>query len=269
MKIAYKMHYYKITIQYEGTNYAGFQWQSELQTVQSELNTALSKLLPGKVTTMAASRTDTGVHAIEQIVKVTTENSINLSTFIKELNLALPKDIRCNDIIACTGLFRPASETISKEYRYFFTNKTKVIEEDRQFIANISNVLDIEAMNFCTRALIGTHDFCNFYSTGSNVKSTVRNISFCDLSLINPHTFFSDQELFKIPKSIDHCFELRIEANGFLKQMIRHIVSALWLVGSGKLSTENFIELLNGPKKGKQIWKVASPNGLFLYRIKY
>jgi tRNA pseudouridine38-40 synthase len=263
------MYYYKTTIQYEGTNYAGFQWQNGIQTIQSEFNKAISQLIDGKVTTMAASRTDTGVHAMEQIVKISSHNRIDLSSFIEAFNQVLPPQIKCMTIESCEGLFKPSSTALSKEYRYFFTNETRISKEDSQFIANISNKLDLDAMMICIRALVGEHDFCNFYSSGSNVKSTVRNISFCELSVIDPCEVFSNLELFQIPKSLCSCYQLKIEANGFLKQMIRHIVSALWMVGSGKLTTDDFINLLNGPKNTKQLWKVAAPNGLFLYRINY
>lgn len=256
-----------MTIQYEGTNYAGFQWQNGIKTIQSELNFSISKLIDGKITTSAASRTDTGVHAMEQVVKISSSKPIDFSSFVETFNKILPPQIRCIDFKSCEGLFRPAVDTQSKEYRYFFTNMTKVSKDDREFIANISNVLDFDAMMICVRGLVGEHDFCNFYSSGSNVKSTIRIISFCDLSEVNPHEIFSESELFKTPKALCNCYELRIEANGFLKQMIRHIVSALWMVGSGKISTDDFFSLLDGPKVVKQLWKVASPNGLFLYRI--
>ena len=263
------MYYYKIKIQYEGTNYAGFQWQNGIQTIQSEVNSAISKLIDGKFSTTAASRTDTGVHAIEQFVKITSSNPIDFSSFLEAFKKVLPREISCLGIEPCEGHFRPAIEAVSKEYRYFFTNKTQVSKIERQFIANISNNLDLAAMMICARALVGIHDFCNFYSRGSNVKSTVRNISYCELSIINPHEIFSGLELFQIPKNVSSCFQLRIESNGFLKQMIRHIMSALWMVGSGKLSTDDFFTILDGPKNERQIWKVASPNGLFLYRINY
>lgn len=263
------MYYYKTTIQYEGTNYAGFQWQNGIHTVQSEFNSALKKLIDGKITTMPASRTDTGVHAMEQVVKISSSHPIDLSSFLELFNQALPPQIRCVDIKTCEGLFRPAAAATSKEYRYFFTNKTQVSKEEGQFIANISNKLDLDKMLICTRALAGKHDFCNFYSSGSNVKSTVRTISFCELSEINPQEVFSGLDLFLIPKDLTNCYQLRIEANGFLKQMIRHIVSSLWMVGSGKLSPDDFLAILDGPKSEKQLWKVAAPNGLFLYRINY
>jgi tRNA pseudouridine38-40 synthase len=262
------MHYYKTTIQYEGTNYAGFQWQDGIHTIQSEFNKSASQLISGKFTTMAASRTDTGVHAVEQIVKISSVNPIDCLLFLPEFNRALPRDIKCTNIEPCDGAFKPAA-AISKEYRYFFTNLKKNISDEGQFIANISNELNLNEMMICIRALKGTHDFCNFYSSGSNVKSTVRNIYLCQLSEINPNEIFSNPELFQVPASLSKCYEIRIEANGFLKQMIRHIVSALWMVGSGKLSTDQFLMYLHGPKNIKQLWKVAPSNGLFLYRISY
>lgn len=263
------MHYYKAIIQYEGTNYAGLQWQNGLRTVQSEFNTAISKLIDGKITTMPASRTDTGVHAIEQVIKISSINPIDTSSFLKPFNNLLPPQIRCLKIEACPGTFKPSVESTSKEYRYLFTNKTQTSKADLQFVANIANKLDLEAMLICVKALEGKHDFCNFYSSGSNVKSTIRDIIRCELTEINPHLVLGNLELFQVPSDLLLCYQLRIEANGFLKQMIRHIVSAIWMVGSGKISSQEFIALLNSPKDNKQRWKVASPNGLYLYRINY
>jgi len=263
------MHYYKVRIQYEGTNYAGLQWQNGLRTIQSEFNTAISKLIDGKITTMPASRTDTGVHAIEQVIKVSSINPIDTTSFLKPFNDLLPSEIRCLSIQTCLGSFKPSVESTSKEYRYLFTNKTQTSKGDLQFVANIANKLNFEAMFTCVSALEGEHDFCNFYSSGSNVKTTIRNIIKCELTEIDPRELLGDQELFQLPGDLTLCYQLKIEANGFLKQMIRHLVSAIWMVGSGKISSEEFISLLNSPKDNKQRWKVATPNGLYLYRINY
>lgn len=263
------MYYYKAQIQYEGTNYSGFQWQKETPTIQNEFNTAVSKIIGDKFSTTAASRTDTGVHAMDQVVKISSHTPIEQTSFLSLLNHELPREIRCLKLEDCEGKFKPAVHALSKEYRYFFTNKTQVSKNDCQFIANISNVLDIDAMMVCVRALVGTHDFCNFYSAGSNVKSTTRNIYQCELSIIDPQITFSHLTLFNIPNDISSCFELKIIGNGFLKQMIRHIVSALWMVGSGKLSTDDFLYLLSTKKVEGQRWKVATSAGLFLFRINY
>lgn len=262
-------HYYKATIQYDGTNYAGFQWQKDIPSIQNDLNQAIKNIISGKITTMGASRTDTGVHAREQIVKVTSENPIECSTFLDPFNKVLPSQIRCLEFIPCKWDFKPASDSISKEYHYYFTNKRNVPADERRFVSNFSLQLDLDAMMICVQAILGTHDFHNFCSAGSNVKSTIRDITFCELSQINPHTTLSNSEIFSLPKYLVNCYQLKIEGNGFLKQMIRHLVSALWMVGSGKLTTADFLYLLNGPKKEKRIWKTAAPNGLFLFKTKY
>lgn len=263
------MYYYKTIIQYDGTNFAGFQWQKNIPTIQNEFNNALALLLPGKFTTMSASRTDSGVHAKNQVVKISSINPITMTNFLESFNQALPSQVECKSIELSHGLFRPSIEATSKEYRYFFTNDKVTNKRNSSFISNISNTLDIDSLKYCLSALIGVHDFQNFYSSGSNIKSTIRHILVCELSLIKPYQILPENKLFKIFDEQTTCYQLKIEANGFLKQMIRHIVSALWMVGSGKLSKADFIQLLNGQKSEKQLWKVAPPNGLFLYNINY
>lgn len=264
-----RMYYYKATLQYDGTNFAGFQWQKDAPTVQNILNISLKKLLTGKVTTMGASRTDSGVHAFEQVVKITTEKSLHFENILSLLNRELPTSIRCLAINSAASDFKPASDTTSKEYRYLFTNKAEFSSLERKYIANIANPLNLAAMMKCAQAINGTHDFCNFVSTGSNVKTTVRSVSSCDLSEINPHHLLGHTELFQIPQELKSCYQFKIEANGFLKQMIRHLIRGLWMVGSGKITTEEFLTLLDGPKVNKQLWRVAPANGLYLYRINY
>jgi len=264
------IHYYKTTIQYDGTGYAGFQWQNGIPTIQNDFNLAIKTILTGKVTTMGASRTDSGVHALEQVVKISSQNPINCTSFVMEINKIFPSQIRCLNIVPCHWDFKPASDPIYKEYRYYFTNfKNIPLPNDRRFISNFSMPLDMKLISHCVQNLLGPHDFCNFTCTGSNVKSTVREILFCELLEINPQTIFANSELFTIPKNLTSTYQLKIIGNGFLKQMIRNIISALWIVGSGKLNAEEFIKLLNGPKNEKRLWKVAPPNGLFLYQIKY
>ena len=263
------MNYYKATLQYDGTDYAGFQWQKDAPTVQNDLNVALKKITSGKVTTMGASRTDSGVHAFEQVVKITTENKFDCHLVLPQLNSELPSSIRVLGLSDTTSDFRPASDGRSKEYRYLFTNKFAFSKQERKYIANIAKPLNIAAMIKCAQAINGTHDFCNFVSTGSNVKTTVRTVSVCELSEIDPHQLFSESSLFHIPSELQTCYQFKIEANGFLKQMIRHLIRGLWMVGSGKITEEEFLTLLDGPKIDKQLWRVAPASGLYLYRINY
>lgn len=263
------MNYYKATIQYDGTNYFGFQWQKGIPTIQDEFNKSLAQIVPGKITTMGASRTDTGVHALEQIVKITTEVEIDCETFVARFNQVLPPQINCISFLSCEGSFNPITASNGKEYRYFFTNNFQSSCIDQRFIANNPYKLNIELMKKCAELIAGTHDFHNFFSAGSNVKSTVRHVAVCELSEVDPHMVLPQSELFLLPGDLRQCYQLRIEGKGFLKQMVRHLMSALWLVGSGRITPEQFSSLLKGPKKTERLWKVASPRGLFLYRFQH
>lgn len=261
------MNYYKARIQYDGTNYCGFQWQKDLRTIQNDFNHALAKLMSGKISTMGSSRTDTGVHAIEQIVKITFENQIECEDFLTKLNLTLPTQIRCLNLNPCPGNFRPATDNISKEYRYLFTNNLRSGGFEQKFMANHPYVLDIDLMMKCSQMIIGRKDFRNFCSAGSNVKSTIRDISDCGLSEIDPRTVLPQTDLFLLPRDLEKCYQFKIEGNGFLKQMVRHLMRALWLVGGGRITPDEFSRLLKGLEKSGRLWKVAPPQGLFLYRI--
>jgi tRNA pseudouridine38-40 synthase len=261
------MNYYKATIQYDGTNYFGFQWQKDIPTIQNEINLSLAKLVKGKITTSGASRTDSGVHALEQIVKITSEEKIECPSFIKVFNEALPSQVRCLELAPCEGSFNPIRFSLSKEYRYLFTNTLGTRGLEERFIANYPYDLNLALMQKCARMIVGQHDFKNFCSAGSNVKTTVREVLECDLDEINPHLILGNSDLFSLSKDVQSCYQLKISGQGFLKQMVRHLMSSLWLVGRGKISPDEFQDLLNGNPKTRRLWKVSTPRGLYLYRF--
>ena len=263
------MNYYKAIIQYDGTSYFGFQWQKGIPTIQNDFNLSLNQILSGKITTMGSSRTDSGVHAIEQIVKITTEHEIDCESFVLKLNLALPKQIKCLHMLPCEGSFQPTTGSTSKEYRYLFTNTLQSSCDDQLFIANVPYALNLDLMKECAQKIVGRNDFRNFCSAGSNVKTTIREILSCEISEVDPHNVLPQSDLFLLPHDLRQCYQLRIVGTGFLKQMVRHLMSALWLVGKGKLTPDEFSSLLNGPLKTKRLWKVASPRGLYLYRFNH
>ncbi|HXH74126.1 MAG TPA: tRNA pseudouridine(38-40) synthase TruA [Bacteriovoracaceae bacterium] len=263
-----RMNYYKATIQYDGTNYFGFQWQKDIPTIQNDFNLSLKQLISGKISTVGASRTDSGVHAIEQIVKITSEQQIECGSFLTKLNNSLPAQIKCLSIVPCEGSFNPITGSASKEYRYLFTNKLQSSCFDQRFIANNPYSLDLGLMKKCAKEIVGKHDFHNFCSAGSNVKTTIRDVSLCEFTEVDPHAVLPQSDLFLLPHDLRHCYQLRIEGSGFLKQMVRHLMSALWLIGGNKLTPVEFSLLINGPAKTRRLWKVASPRGLHLYQFK-
>lgn len=259
------MNYYKAILQYDGSDRIGFQFQEDMPTIQGDINLALEKMLEGKVTTRAASRTDKGVHAFGQVVKISAEDPRKLDT--DKLNSSLPSHIRCLAISPCAGDFIPSVDQISKEYRYLFTNTPGISGSDQRYIANTPYPLNFDHIQTCIDMLKGRNDFKNFWSIGGIANTTLRDILECDLTIINPQTLFRDT-LFTAGE-VTSCWQFRIVGKGFLKHMVRHLVGALWMVGNGRLSVKDFTELLRGEQKEQRPWKKADPRGLYLMKVSY
>lgn len=254
------MNYYKAIIQYIGTDRMGFQLQEGMPTIQGDLNLSLEQILQGKFTTRAASRTDKGVHAFGQVIKISAEDPSPLDAV--RLNAKLPPHIRCLDIAPCAGDFLPSVDQTSKEYRYLFTNTP-----DQCYIAEAPPHLNINHMQTCIDMLKGKNDFRNFWSIGGISNTTVRDIFECDLNMIDPRELFRDT-LFTAGDVIS-CWQFRIVGSGFLKHMVRHLVGALWMVGRGKLTVEDFSQYLHGELREQRPWKKADPRGLYLLKVSY
>lgn len=238
----------------------GFQAQEGRSTIQGDLNLALQKVLQGEVMTRAASRTDKGVHAFAQVIKISTEDSTPLSITI--LNEVLPSHIRCLELSSCPREFLPSVDQRSKEYRYLFSHTP-----GSRYIAEAPSPLNIDNIQTCIELLKGRNDFQNFWSIGGISNTTLRDIYECDLMLINPQELFRDT-LFTAGE-ITSCWQFRIVGSGFLKHMVRHLVGALWLVGSGRLTVEDFKQYLYGEQKQQRPWKKADPCGLYLLKVSY
>jgi tRNA pseudouridine38-40 synthase len=254
------MNYHKAILQYDGSERMGFQLQAGLPTIQGDLNLSLQQILKGEFTTRAASRTDKGVHAIGQVLKISAEDSIILDA--ARLNSVLPSHIKCLEISPCAAEFIPSIDLHSKEYRYLFSSV-----ENQRYIAHVAFPLHIENIQACVAMLKGTKDFRNFWSIGGIANTTTREIFESDFTLINPQDLFKDT-LFSAG-DVTSCWQFRIQGSGFLKHMIRHLVGALWMVGKGSLSVEEFSDLLHGEQKQMRPWKKADPRGLYLLKVSY
>lgn len=259
------MIYYKAILQYDGTDRIGFQWQEGMPTIQGDLNLSLQKILEGKVTTRSASRTDKGVHAFGQVVKISAEDSSPLTT--ERLNEILPPHIRCLVLSTCAGDFIPSVDQLSKEYRYLFTNTPGVSGQDQRYIAQTPYALNIENMKICVEMLKGKNNFKNFWSIGGLSNTTIREILECELTLIDPQELFKDS-LFTAGQ-VNSCWQFRIVGTGFLKHMVRHLVGALWMVGNGRLTVQDFSNYLHGELREQRPWKKADPRGLYLLKVSY
>ena len=254
------IHYYKLIIQYKGTRYLGWQVQPEGAglTVQGELNKALQIVSKSNtVKSMGAGRTDAGVHALGQVAKVSIPLQIPPENLIKALNVNLPDDIRIINAELSDEAFMPTVHAKSKEYHYRFTCNRMFTAFQNELIQNHPFELDIEKMRAACKVLIGTQDFTNFYCEGTEVASNIREIYECEILEVS-------QGEWMLPGH----YVFRIVGNGFLKQMVRLLMGAIWNVGRGKISVED-LERALGPVKVSRLGPVAPPNGLYMVRVNY
>jgi tRNA pseudouridine38-40 synthase len=254
-------YHYRLTIQYKGTQYLGWQIQPQQagKTVQGCLNLALTTLSKSEnIRTLGAGRTDAGVHALGQIAKVSVPLNIPPENLVRALNANLPDDIRVIAAEVCDENFMPTVHAISKEYHYRFTFNRMYTAFQNDFIANHPFDLDVAKMNEACKILIGEHDFTNFFTEGTAVNSTIRTILDCHISRVpqGECSFMPEHYVFKIV------------GTGFLKQMVRLLVGAVWNVGRGKIELHDLKAAL-GPVKTQRLGVVAPPEGLYMVRVNY
>ncbi len=254
------IHYYRLIVQYKGTRYLGWQIQPESAglTVQGELNKALEIVSKSKAQSMGAGRTDAGVHALGQVAKAGIELDIAPENLIKALNVNLPGDIRVTAAEKSDYEFFPTVHATSKEYHYRFTCTRIFTAFQNDLITNFPFELDIEKMREACSYLVGEHDFTNYFCEGTEVSSNVRTIF--------------EAEIIKVEQGdwgmLPSHYVFRVVGNGFLKQMVRLLMGALWNVGRGKITPEEFKNSLTSTKT-QRLGPVAPPNGLYMVRVNY
>jgi tRNA pseudouridine38-40 synthase len=254
------IYYYKLTIQYKGSSYIGWQIQPDSSglTVQGELYKALRTISKSQnVKSMGAGRTDTGVHALGQVVKIAIELNIKPENLRKALNVNLPDDIRVTNVEVSDEAFLPTIFAKSKEYHYRFTCNETFSPFQKELIYNYPFELDLEKMKEACQLLIGTHDFSNFYCKGTEVSHNIREIYECEILEVAESSFV-------LPSH----YVFRIVGNGFLKQMVRLLMGALWHIGRGKVTLDEFKNSL-GPIRVQRLGPVAPPNGLYMVCVNY
>ncbi len=240
-----------LVVEYDGARYNGFQWQSNLPTVQAEIEAAVEKLTGEKLRIAAASRTDTGVHSSGQVVRFRTTSSHSTQTFVKGLNYYLPHDIAVKAARIVEDSFDVRRQATSREYKYrIFNSPTR----SPLLAANTYRVvgrLNVTAMNEACRILVGEHDLASFASDlGTEIISTTRRIIRAEFS--------RDEELVTFD----------IEGSSFLPHQVRNTVGALIRVGQGKINSDEFSRILDAKKIG-----LAGPTvpacGLCLTKVNY
>jgi tRNA pseudouridine38-40 synthase len=239
-----------LSLAYDGTNYHGWQCQPNALTVQEVLNNALGRILNHPVTIYAGGRTDAGVHAMGQIINFHTEKVIALRTLAKGLNSILPRDIRVNNAREEEISFHARYSAKSKTYIYCILNTPYNSPFLERYAWHIHYTLNVSAMDDAAKVIIGEHDFSAFKKKNEAYKSTIREIFRAGVKIKGDLIYFI------------------IEARGFLRYMVRNIMGSIVLVGSGKITAEEFIKILES-KDREKAGPTAPARGLFLRKIKY
>ncbi len=240
----------KMIIEYDGSRYHGFQIQNNAHTIQAELENSIFKLIGERVSIIGAGRTDTGVHALGQVIAFDTCSSIPADRWQFALNSILPPDICILDSQEAVSTFHPRFDAIKKKYTYLIYRGKKGRIFLRNYALCNSDILDIAAMGDACRFLEGTHNFRSFCASGSSVKSFERSISNCRL--------FQDGPFLK----------MEIEANGFLYNMVRIIIGTLLEIGQKKYPADYIKYIIEGQNRALA-GATALPQGLYLWEVIY
>ena len=239
----------KLTLDYVGVRYHGWQIQPGKDTVQKRLEDALSKLCNEEIHTVASGRTDSGVHALGQVVHFDTNTDYSLVAYIRGTNNHLPPSIRVLKAEEVTEDFHARFSAKKKTYMYLMYKgkEERAVYSER---AIRIDEIDTKAIKKACEYLVGEHDFTSFKSTGSDIKTTVRTVY---------EARWEEDE--------NEC-KFFVSANGFLYNMVRKIVAALLRVGLGKMSVEEFRSKLDNPDI-LSLPFVAPADGLYLVSAEY
>ncbi len=244
------MKNYKICVQYDGTKYNGWQRQKNTKnTIQERFENVLSLMCNHRVEIFASGRTDAGVHAAAQVANFKCETELFCDEIMDYLNHYLPTDILVTDIEEVDERFHSRLNAVSKTYEYTIATKKPDVFI-RKYVYFTDAAPDVEKMQKAAELLLGTHDFLGFSSVGKTKKSTVRTINSIDI------------------EENDGLIKIKINASGFLYNMVRIIAGTLFDIGTGKLSA-NDIECIFNTKTRADAGVTLPACGLKLVEVFY
>lgn len=245
------MHWLKLTVAYDGTGYAGWQWQPSEPTVQGVLQDAWREITGEAPRLTASGRTDSGVHALGQVVGIETASLLDTNRLLQGLNAVLPDDVVVVEVTPAPQGFHATHDALRKTYRYQLHNSRTPPLMDRHYVWHVrQGGLDAERMGQGGEHLVGRHDFVSFETAGSERASTVRTIT--DLRVLQ----HGDR------------IDLEVTGDGFLYNMVRAIAGTLVEVGRGAREPGWVAEVLAARDRGAA-GPTAPAQGLVLLRVEY
>lgn len=253
---------YRLTVAYDGTDFAGWQRQANGPSIQEALETALTQLFGHPVACQGAGRTDSGVHAAGQVVSFISPRTLPQRAIVYGTNDHLPSTIAVMTAEVAADDFNARFSASGKLYRYQVYNgpvRSPLHARTHWHVYN-GRTLDVAAMQTAATVLVGRHDFAAFRATGCERRTTIRTIR--RLEVFRPAD--------RYPASGADAAEIfiEVEATAFLRNMVRILAGTLVHVGRGKLTTEQVAQLLTSHDR-TQGGPTAPPQGLTLCRVDY
>ena len=243
----------KLTLAYDGTDFAGWQFQPGQRTLQDTLEQTLEKITGQFSRVFASGRTDAGVHALAQMVSFETHSALPADTLQKALNAELPHDMAAVAVEDAPARFNARRDAKRKRYRYQICDGCVRDVFRRRCAWQLFNRLDVSAMQRAAAPLVGKHDFASFETAGSERETTERNVF--ELTVMRM-------------RDPDHLIEIEIEADGFLYNMVRNVVGTLVEVGQGRQS-ESWVTEVLAARDRRRAGPTAPPQGLCLVCVQY
>lgn len=240
----------RIKLEYDGSNYSGWQLQVGQDSIQARLEAALERIFARQVRVYGSGRTDAGVHALGQVAAFDLPRDFPPDELKRAMNALLPPDIAIIEASAVSDDFDPRRDASLRAYEYRVLNRERRSAFDYRYAWLVPSPLNFGAMNEAARRFVGEHDFTSFRSLGSEENTTLRRVYVSEWRRDGEHL----------------CY--RVEASSFMRHMVRTMVATMVEVGRGKLAPEQVTALIEARDRSLAPAS-APPAGLFLIEVRY
>jgi tRNA pseudouridine38-40 synthase len=241
----------RLIVEYDGTGYCGWQFQENGLSIQQVLEEAIGRMTSEAIRVIGSGRTDAGVHALGQVAHFHTASRLGERNFLMGINSLLPSDIAVREVREVDPAFHARYDVKSKVYIYRICNRPVRPVLERRYAWFVWEPLDLQKIEGALDLFLGTHDFTSFCSTHTDSEDHVRTI--LDIG---------------VQKDDNGMIQFSLEADGFLRYMVRTIVGALVDVGRGKCTREEMPGIMAAADR-KKAGLTAPPQGLFLKEVRY